>query len=153
MNDPDSQIIGFFSSVEHTYDESEEEERRIDGLDEEFRSYLSGKTGLSDKLGRLDYKEYGRDLMLILYQFYIFPSELSLQYIREIERYRPKEKAVGVSVIVTEENFFNKSEADRRAFLKGSILHGLDLVDKMVKRRKLDTDIQRLKSDVESILR
>ncbi|MXV50368.1 hypothetical protein GS399_05235 [Pedobacter sp. HMF7647] len=117
-----------------------------------FRSYLWGKMGISDRLKKLKSDTYGKDLMIILFQFYINPLPLELQNLTEIEPYRKKEKAIGVPIIVTDENFFNKSEEGRHRFLKQSILQKLGLLAELVKRKKLDTKIEELRNDVEKIL-
>lgn len=71
--------------------------------------------------------------------------------LRETGNYRRKEKSIGLPVIIHDENFFNRSDLERRRFLKDVILEKLALLAKVVKRNKLDTDIELLKSDVESL--
>jgi hypothetical protein len=151
MSDGDN-ILGFFATFEHAYDESEEESRRVDEQSEQFRAYIWGKEGLAEKLGRLTHKNYGEDLKLALFQFSVFPSQDTIEHLKEIESYRSREKAIGIPVIVTKANFFDTSEADRQAFLRDTILGKLDLLAEVVKRKKLDTNISKLRSDVQEIL-
>jgi hypothetical protein len=80
------------------------------------RSYLWGEKGIGDSLKKLKNETYGRDLMIILFQFYVKPLPIELQNLKEIEDYRKKEKAIGIPIIVTNENFFNKSEEGRYTF-------------------------------------
>ena len=89
---------------------------------------------------------------LILFQFYVNPIPYQLPGIKEIERFRPSEKAVGVNIIANEENFFNKPEIEHCTFLKAEIWSRILLVEKMIKRRKMDTDIELLKEDLQKIL-
>jgi len=95
---------------------------------------------------------YGKDLMIILFQFYVNPLPIELQNLKEIEPYRKKEKAIGIPIIVNDENFFSKSEEGRYNFLKQSILQKLDLLAEVVKKKKLDTNMEQLKTDVQEIL-
>jgi hypothetical protein len=71
--------------------------------------------------------------------------------LKEIERYRPKERTIGIPIIIHDENFFNRTDFERRKFLKDVILEKLDLLANVVKRNKLDTDIELLKSDVQKL--
>jgi hypothetical protein len=117
-----------------------------------FRTYIFGEKGISNNLQRLQNKDYGEDLKLILFKFYVKPIPYLLQNLKEIEHYRKSEKSIGIPIIITDENFFNKSERERFAFLKDAILLKIDLLAKGIKRRKLDTKIEKLKADLEMIL-
>ena len=75
-----------------------------------------------------------------------------LNALKEIENYRKKEKSIGVSIVVTDENFFNKSEEGRYNFLKDSILQKLGLLNESVKKKKLDTNMELLIDDVKKVL-
>lgn len=142
-------MIGLFASFEHNANETEEEERLIESLSEEFRKYIWGDNGLKERLGNIGYEKYGQDLELILFQFLVFPSIEALSEIEEVEKYRPREKAVGVNVAVAKEDFFDKDEQDRREFLRSSLINGLDLVSKaVVEKNGLDTNMALLKEDV-----
>ncbi len=151
MSDKDS-IIGFFMSVSHMYNEGEKVERQIDSQFEEFATYISATNGLANTLRTLNRSDYGRDITLILFQLYVFPSDTELSYVKELERYRPSEKSVGASIVITNDNFFNNTDEQRRSFLRTSIMNRLDLLDNMVKRRKFDTDMSKLKLNVHDAL-
>lgn len=152
MSDNEEKILGFFSSCEHEYDESEEEQRYRDEQEQLFTYYLWGEGGLADKLGPLKHVEYGKDLVRILFQFNLFPSEFSLEHMEGMEKYRAKEKAIGIPLFVTKENFFSKPEVERRKFLHDSMIMKLDLLSEVVKQKKLDTDIEKLKQDIQAAL-
>jgi len=122
-------------------------------LDEIFSPYIWGATGIRDTLKKLKHKDYGEDLELALFQFYVKPTAIELGYLKEIESYRKKEKAIGIPIIVTDENFFNNSEEERYIFLKQSIFQKLDLLAEVVKKKKLDTNMEQLKTDLEKILK
>src|ERR1700682_5086062 len=117
-----------------------------------FRDYIWGKNGICDNLKKLNHRDYGKDVVLILFQFYVNPIPYEQQNLKEIENYRKKEKAIGVSIIVNDENFFSKSEEDRYNFLKQSIFHKLDILTELFKKKKLDTKMDILKTDLQKIL-
>jgi hypothetical protein len=118
-----------------------------------FRNYIwGGEAGFCDTLKTLKHEDYGKDLILILFQFYVNPVPYLRQHLKEIERYRRNERAIGIPIIVNDDNFFDRSEDERREFLKRTILQKFDLLQQVVKRNKLDTDVQALKRDVEHIL-
>jgi len=116
-----------------------------------FRTYIWGEKGICDTLKKLKHKDYGKDLILALFQFYVNPLPIQLENLKEIESYRKKEKSIGIPVIVNNENFFSKSEEARYVFLKQSIFQKLDVLAEVIKKKKLDTKIDLLKSDLEKI--
>jgi hypothetical protein len=146
MND---NILGCFMKI--GFDPNKSEQDFID-LDKAFTPYVWGSKGISNTLKKLKHKDYGNDLVLALFQFNVEPTPMELQYLKEIESYRKKEKSIGIPIIVTDENFFNKSEAERYDFLRESILQKLDLLEQVVKKKKLDTNMELLKADVKKIL-
>lgn len=117
-----------------------------------FRTYIWGDEGIGNVLKALRYENYGNDMKRILFQFYVNPIPYEQQNLKEIEPYRAREKAIGIPIIVTNENFFSKSEKERYNFLKQTILEKLDLLAEIVKKKKLDTKIGLLKADLEKIL-
>ena len=127
-------------------------EQDFSSLDNQFSPYIWEKKGISDTLNKLKYEDYGKDLKLALFQFNVKPTATELQRLKEIESYRVKEKAIGIPIIITDENFFNKSEEGRYTFLKKSILQKLNLLTEVVKKKKLDTKMDLLKADLEKLL-
>ncbi|MFD2872653.1 hypothetical protein ACFS5N_09250 [Mucilaginibacter ximonensis] len=121
-------------------------------LDKTFSPYIWGANKVDAKLKKLKYVDYGDDLRLILLQFYVKPTLIELNSIKDIESYRKNEKSIGIPIIVDNENFFSKSEEVRCIFLKQSILQKLDLLENVVKKKKLDTNIEQLKIDLQNIL-
>ena len=151
-------ILGCFIMAEATiYDknkterERQAEETRTNEEFHLFHSYIRGEKGIDNTLKKLNNEDYGNDLELALFQFYIKPIPYLLQNLKEIESYRKKEKAIGIPVIVTDENFFNKSEEERYQFLRRSIFQKLDLLAEVIKKKKLDTNMEKLKIDLEKI--
>lgn len=152
MNEREGSILGCFVSGPATYHDDNSTTRELLGRKgETFRKYVWGPLGVRDHLSTLRRQNYGRDLDLVLFKFYLLPLIEELAVLKEIERYRPKEKAIGIPIIIHNENFFDKSDLDRRRFLKEAILEKLDLLAKVIKRNKLDTDIALLRSDVEKL--
>ena len=146
-------IIGcFVSSVSVYHDDDEATQRTKQQKGELFRSYIWGDLGISDPLKVLPHSRYGKDLKLILLEFHVLPLLEELGHLRELGYYRKKEKSIGAPIIVHDRNFFDRSELERRAFLRESILVKLDLIVAVVTRNKLDTDLKSLRSDVDRIL-
>ena len=127
-------------------------EQDFQDIANQFRPYIWGEKGISNQLKTLKIDDYGKDLKLALFEFHVKPTSVELQYLKDIESYRKKEKSIGIPIIITDENFFNKTEEERYVFLKVSIMQKMDLLEAVVKRRKLDTNMKQLKSDLEKAL-
>ncbi len=117
----------------------------------EFREYIWGEKGISKILNELQSTKYGIDLKLILFQFHINPIPYLRVALKDIENYRKSEKSIGVSIIIDDNNFFNKNEELRFQFLACEIDKRIDLIENLVKKKKLDTDVKLLKKDFEII--
>lgn len=153
MENNGENILGCFVSGPANYGDDAptiKESRR--GKGDLFSAYIWGEFGITGALKTLKRCDYGTDLRLALFQFYLLPLLEELAHLKEIERYRPKERAIGIPIIIHDENFFNRSDLERRRFLKDAILEKLDLLARVVKRNKLDTDIELLKADVAKVL-
>lgn len=153
MKEIEENILGCFVSYPANYHDTDSETvemRREKG--KLFEEYIWGRFGISDPLKKLRREDYGKDLKLVLCQFYLLPLLEELAALKEIERYRPKERAIGLPIIVHDQNFYNKSDYERRRFFKEAILEKLDLLAEVVKNNNLDTDVELLKSHVAEIL-
>ena len=140
-NKNDNSLIGFFASFQ------------IGEIEKDtVRSYLWGENGLTKKLESISNVDFGKDFNLILYQVYVKQSIELLKHLREIESYRSKERAIGIPIVINQENFFNLSESDRQLFFKEIILSKLDLLKIKVKRNKLDLDVEKLKNKIDELL-
>jgi hypothetical protein len=142
-------IFGCFFKVGFDPNLSEQD---FSNLADTFKAYIWGEKGICDNLKKLKHEDYGKDLVLALFQFNVKPTPLELQRLKEIEPYRGKEKAIGIPIIVNEENFFSKSEEVRYSFIKQSIFQKLDLLAEVVKKKKLDTNMEQLKNDLQEIM-
>ena len=148
-----SNILGCYVSITSgKYDDDQKTKDLASEQGQLFRTYIWGEKGICDTLKKLKHQNYGKDLILILFQFHVNPFVIELQNLKEIENYRRKEKAIGIPIIVNNENFFCKSEEARYAFLKQSIFQKLDVLAEVVKTKKFDTKMDLLKSDLEKIL-
>ncbi|MEI2822148.1 MAG: hypothetical protein BWY38_03046 [Ignavibacteria bacterium ADurb.Bin266] len=134
------------------YDATELQKENAKKQGDLFRQYVWGDKGICDTLKKLSQDDYGKDLKLALFQFYLNPIAYELDNLKGIESYRKNEKSIGIPIIVTDENFFSKSEEGRYSFLKQSILQKLDLLAEVVKKKKLDTKMEQLKTDLQKIL-
>ncbi|MEQ8926681.1 MAG: hypothetical protein RLO81_12750 [Fulvivirga sp.] len=142
-------ILGCFVSGPSTYYDSSPADIEVASqCGEIFNTFIWGTDGLSERIKSLKHKDYGKDLILILYQFYLNPIPVELQHLKDIERYRKSEKSIGIPIIVDESNFFSKTDNEKVSFLKSSMLEKLNLLDAVVKRNKLDTDLKQLKVDL-----
>lgn len=146
-------ILGCYVSCPAVYYDADQKTKDLASEQGElFLAYIWGEKGICDTLKKLKHQDYGKDLILILFQFYVSPLPIELKNLKEIERYRKKEKSIGIPVIANNENFFSKSEEARNTFLKQSIFGKLDLLAEIIKKRKLDTKIDLLKSDLGKLL-
>lgn len=146
----DNNIFGCFVSV--TSGPSEIEQKKASELGSKFREYIWGIDGFSETIKKIQYEDYGKDLVLILFQFYINPLQYILQNLKELESYRKKEKSIGVPIIINDENFFAKSEKERFEFLRSEVLRKMDLLKETVVKKKLDTKIHLLRQDLEELI-
>lgn len=117
-----------------------------------FKEYIWGKNGIDKKQKQLPTERYGQDLQLILLQFHINPLECEMAHLLPIERFRKKEKAIGIPIIITDDNFFNLNAQGRIDFIQNTFSERLGLLDKIVKRNRLDTDIVTLRTDIKALL-
>ena len=148
MND-DNEIFGCFFKIGFDPNKSEQEFKYLANT---FRAYVWGEKGICDTLKKLKHEDYGKDLILALFEFYVKPLPAEVQALKEVGSYRKNEKSIGIPIIVTDENFFSKSEEGRYSFLKQSVLQKLDLLTEVVKKKKLDTKMEQLKADLQRIL-
>ena len=145
-------ILGCFVFGASTYFEDDQKTKDLASEQSKlFSSYIFGNKGISEILKKLKHKDYGEDLMLILFKFYVKPIPYLKQSLKDIENYRKNEKAIGIPIVVTEENFFNQSDEQRYKFLKDSILQKLDILSEVIKKKKLDTNVMLLKMDLRNI--
>ena len=61
-----------------------------------FKTYIWGEKGICDTLKNLKHQDYGKDLKLALFQFYVRPTAIELQKLKRIEPYRKNEKSIGI---------------------------------------------------------
>jgi hypothetical protein len=153
MNDSNN-ILGCYVSVTQAYPDADQQTKDLATEQGRlFRTYIWGEKGICDTLKKLPHVDYGKDLILALFQFYVNPIPIMEQNLKEIEAYRKKEKSIGIPIIVNDKNFFSQSEEGRYSFLKQSILQKIDLLAEVVRQKKLDTKIDLLKSDLQKILK
>jgi len=152
MKEDDNTILGCFVSTSRYPDADSQTIEMLEKKWKLFDTYIWGSFGICEPLKNLKRSDYGKDLKFVLFQFYVLPILEQLAYLKEIERYRPKERSIGIPIIIHDENFFNRSDLERRRFLKDAIIEKLDLLVPVIKRNKLDTNIKLLRADVETVL-
>ena len=112
-----------------------------------FRSYIWGEAGLDRFLKKIQYSDYGQDLKRILFQFYVLPCDYERVHIRDIENYRKREKAIGISIII-ESDFFQYSDAQRKYILVSSIISKIEELKEIIEKNRLDTNFEQLVLDL-----
>ncbi|MUV03341.1 hypothetical protein GN157_06420 [Flavobacterium rakeshii] len=153
-NKKENSILKCFVSVTvGNYNDTQEQIDLATEQGREFRSYIWGEKGISNKIEQLNFEDYGNDLKLILFQFYVNPDVIEMQSLPNIEKYRKREKSIGIPVIINRLNFFNKSENERNEFLEKCFIQKLDVLEKVIIKEKLDTDIEKLKTNMIAILK
>lgn len=152
-NKNENSILKCFVSVNTgNYTDTQEEKDLAIEKGRFFRNYIWGEKGISKKLDQLKYTNYGKDLVLILFQFYVNPFQFEINDLPEIEKYRIKEKSIGIPIVINDESFFKRSEEERYEFLKEVLIRKIDLISEVVRKKKLDTNIEKLKTDLFNVL-
>lgn len=141
----DNSIFGCF--VKTTADATLNNEGQVFEKGKLFRTYIFGENGIDKQLKKIKIVDYGCDLKLILFKFYVY-----LLHDLEPLEYHKRDKSIGIPIFINDENFFSKTEEQRYNFLIESILNKLDILDEIVKKKKLDTDVQKLKYDLLNVL-
>jgi len=117
-----------------------------------LREYVWGSKGIDNEIKTLKHKDYGKDIELILLKFYANPMPFEQAELKNIENYDKKDKSIGINIFVTDDNFFNQQNEKRDLFFKESIFGRLILLSEIIKKKKLDLNIELLKKDFLSCL-
>jgi hypothetical protein len=114
-----------------------------------FSPYIWGNLGFTRVLEKYLSCGYGRDLELLLVQYYVEGIyDINAPENPRQSNYSKKNKDIAVAFSVTKENFHNVGERERRQFIVDTALQAIDLVEGRLGKRKLDIDFKRLKEDV-----
>ncbi|MBC6996054.1 hypothetical protein QWY85_19305 [Neolewinella lacunae] len=131
-------------------DATKHEDEAAEEKGKSFRRYIWGDIGIDHLLKQVVNIEYGNDVKLILFQFYLNPLQYELDHLDKGEGFRKREKSIGKNIIVTDENFFEKTEGERLEFLEASILNSLIQLEEEHKG-KLDTRFDLLIREVKKL--
>lgn len=134
-------IIGYFLKVGIGGD-------RADSL---FSPHLFGERGFKTYLLKtLSQGKYGKDLELILIQYYLEGKSLPDNSPHEprLANYSSKNKDIAIAFSVTRDKFYNVSNIKRRQFIVDTTLQAIDMVKGRLGKRKLDIDFETLRKDV-----
>lgn len=132
-------------------DATTEQENEAMKMGESFHQILWAEGGLDSILKPIIYENYGTDVHLILLQFFIAPFDFERDRLKKMEGYRKKEKTISFSFII-EKEFFSLNDDERKAFVRESVLTRLSELPCLIKKKKLDTDFERLYNDVTNAL-
>ena len=146
-------LIGcFISGPSVLWDATEAEKQSAASEGELFRKYIWGDDGLDNRLKGLKNATYGQDVVLILFEFILKPLPLEVAGRKSLESYRKKEKSIGLTLFIDDRNFF-KHSADRQPLILGDmILEKLTALSNLIRKKKLDTNIERLEQDIKSLM-
>jgi len=142
-------IFGCYASITQPYQDDDQKTKDLYVEQGKiFRNYIWGENSLCETLKKLKNEDYGKDLLLALFQFYVNPLPIEVLNLKEIGGYRKKEKSISISMVINNENFFSKTAKERDAFMKEEIISKINLLGEFVKQKKLDTNIEKLKADL-----
>ena len=142
-------ILGCYVSITQAYPDADQQAKDLATEQGRlFRTYIWGEKGICETIKKLNHDDYGKDLKLVLFQFYVNPIPMMEQALKEIEAYRKNEKSIAIPIIINNENFFDKLNEVRYTYLKQTILLKLSLLEEVVKTKKLDTNMDLLKADL-----
>lgn len=160
MEENKNHIFGVFVSVsmpsKYSLPELNENEliiaeAKVDGNGKSVRDFLWGDQGIDVEFKKTDYHNYGKDMKLILFKFYLNPDS-ELKYIEEIESYSKKEKAIGIPIIIWMDDFLKLTDKAKYVFLQNIFTEKMNLLEAVVKKKKLDTNMPKLRIDLDMIL-
>jgi hypothetical protein len=114
-----------------------------------IKEYFWGKNGLSSKLAKLKRKDYGIDVEIILFQFYINPIPYLRNNLKEIANFKRKEKSFRIPVILNFGKFNRLADKEKELFMRKTLLNKLDLLYVRKNRNNFDLNIDKLKHDIE----
>jgi hypothetical protein len=130
------------------YDATELQKENAKKQGDLFNQYVWGEKGICNTLKKLNHEDYGKDLKLALFQFYVNPIAYELDNLKQLEPYRKNEKSIGIPIVINDKNFFSQMEEGRYKFLTQVIFQKLELLAEVVRKKKLDTKMDLLKADL-----
>lgn len=68
---------------------------------------------------------------------------------RPVSKYDDKEKEISVDVFVSKEDFWNKSEIDRKKYIVTSTIEAVKKIETKLRKQKVTIDFQSIKSIIE----
>lgn len=145
MEEDRRNVIGYFHSLEVPYNATEEQEV---ALEQKRIEFVVSIDKVKDRTDLLDYRDYGTDLHLILFQFHLFPNDETLSLYKGVENYRSKEKSIGINISI-DNQFFKFSDQERRRFLNDMMLDRMKELVQRLSRKKLDFEFEKLLKDFE----
>ncbi|MEI7597105.1 MAG: hypothetical protein WCK02_15260 [Bacteroidota bacterium] len=117
-----------------------------------LKTNLLDSDGFFSKLKQLKWQAYGDGLRFILFELHVRPVACLRENMKSISYYRRAQKAVSIPVIIDEKAFFILNKREKQLFLKNTISKKLELLEEKIRKNKLDTDLNKLRKDVENLL-
>lgn len=151
--DTDNSLFGcFVSGPSQTWEDSTDTRLLLEERGRLFRSYVWGESGLCPRLKSLRADAYGEDVRLILLAFSIDPLAEEWAARQRARPYRKKERSIEVVSRVDGRAFELLADEERRLFVKQHIVGSVQRIREVAKRLSLDTDVERLESDLLRLL-
>jgi hypothetical protein len=124
-----------------------------DKVSELIAPLIWGREGILSLLESVSKKDYGRDLELVLIQYYV-EGEFPVHGPEEMKvgRYSSKEKNIAVAITVHKHNFHNLERNDRKDFVSKTSLDAFEAVAKKLSKRKLYFDFENWINDIKEVI-
>jgi hypothetical protein len=117
-----------------------------------FRKYIWNENGINNILKGFDCKNYGNDVEMILFEFYINPIMEQFKYIAKGFTFKKKQKAIGIPIVITDDNFFNKPENIKIQIIKETIVEKMILLFEYIKNKKINIQLDILINELKNKL-
>ncbi|UOE40229.1 hypothetical protein MTP09_09920 [Chryseobacterium suipulveris] len=135
-------MIKFFLATEYpTFSTTTEGYKVIEKQGNEFQKLLWGENGLEERLSSVNTHNFEGNIDLVLFEFYLNPIDnLAIKIDKKPIDYRQNEKALGIRISITNDNFFNLKE-DKIKLLLGLMIEKVNLLNDFIKSKKIEFNV------------
>jgi hypothetical protein len=145
-------IFGYYVSYEHRYDFTSEEEEKYNAKSKTVNDIVWGEAGIKKKTADILTRDYGTDIDLILFEIYVTPNDDVIDLLSRVHKYKKKEKAFGLPIIVNEVEF-RLAKGRLQKLLENKLLEELDKIQPYIKQKAMKIDVEKLTNDLRQSLR
>jgi hypothetical protein len=111
-----------------------------------------GEAGIKKKTADILTRDYGTDIDLILFEIYVTPNDDVIDLLSRVHKYKKKEKAFGLPIIVNEVEF-RLAKGRLQKLLENKLLEELDKIQPYIKQKAMKIDVEKLTNDLRQSLR